>query len=88
MYFIYMIRNSHNDLYIGITKNLEQRLAYHNNNRGAQFTKRNSLFKIVFLEKYPTLAAARNREVQLKKWHREKKDMLIEKYNEGAPTNI
>lgn len=88
MYFIYMIRNSHNDLYIGITKNPEQRLAYHNNNRGAQFTKRNSLFKIVFLEKYPTLAAVRNREVQLKKWRREKKDMLIEKYNEGAPTNI
>lgn len=86
MHFVYMIKNSFNDLYIGITDNPEQRLKYHNEKRGASFTKRNSKFEIVFLEPYATLAAARKREIQIKKWRREKKEKLIERYTKGLST--
>lgn len=86
MYFVYMIRNSHSDLYVGITENPQQRLEYHNERRGVQYTKRDSRFEIVFLEPYETLAAARKREVQLKKWRREKKDLLIDRYRQGLET--
>jgi putative endonuclease len=88
MYWVYMIKNSFNDLYVGITDNPDQRLKYHNQNRGALFTKRISKFHIVFLEEHLTLIAARNREVQIKKWRRSKKEILIEQYQKGLSTKI
>jgi putative endonuclease len=81
-----MLKNSHSDLYIGVTENPEQRLKHHNENRGALFTKREAKFEIVFLEEYPSLSTARKREIQIKKWRREKKDLLIEKYCRGLQT--
>ena len=88
MYFVYILRNSYNDLYTGITDNPQQRLKHHNSLRGALFTKRDSKFEIVFLEKYPTLADARKREIQIKKWRRDKKNVLIERYKYGLPTKL
>ena len=81
-----MIRNSYRDLYVGITDDPEQRLKYHNEKRGAQYTKRDTKFRIVFLEQHTTLAEARKREIQIKIWRREKKEMLIKRYQEGLPT--
>ena len=93
MHFVYMIRNSANKLYAGITQNPQERLEYHNHKRGAQFTKTaiyseqsRGTFKIVFLEQYETLAEARKREIQIKKWRRDKKEFLIETYAKDLPT--
>ena len=83
-----MMKNSINKLYIGITANPDSRLKHHNQKRGAQFTKYKTDFKIVFLEKYPTLAEARKREIQIKKWQREKKEILIGRYQKGLPTKL
>lgn len=80
MHFVYMIRNSANKLYIGITENPQTRLLSHNEKRGAQFTKRIPTFEIVFLEQYATLADARKREIQIKKWRSDKKETLIKRY--------
>lgn len=88
MYFVYMLKNSHGDLYIGISENPPQRVRNHNEDRGALFTKRDSTFEIVFLEEYPTYAESRKREVQIKKWRRDTKEMLIKKYKDGSPTKI
>ena len=81
-----MIQNSYADLYIGITDNPQQRLKYHNEKRGALYAKRDSRFVIVFLEEHADIASARKREIQLKKWRREKKNVLIERYQSGLPT--
>lgn len=86
MYFVYMIKNSYDNLYIGVTDNPERRLSEHNSKRGAGFTKNRDIFKIVFLEKHDSLAAARSREIQIKKWRREKKEFLIDLYNTNIPT--
>lgn len=88
MYFLYMIKNSSNKLYVGVTENPEKRLATHNSLRGAQYTKRVPDFKIVFLEEYLDLQQARKREIQIKKWSRSKKEMLIERYKNSLPTKI
>ncbi len=86
MYYIYMIKNQHDKLYTGITENLKQRLRYHNTQQGAQFTKSKSKFPIVFYEGYETLAKARKREIQIKKWRRDKKEMFIERFRKNLPT--
>lgn len=88
-----MIKNSSKKLYVGVTENPQKRLATHNSKRGAQYTstaltasKNKSDFKIVFLEKYENLQLARRREIQIKKWHRDKKEMLIKRYSLGLET--
>lgn len=86
MYFVYMIQNSAKKLYIGITQNPEGRLRYHNSKQGAKFTKYIPNFEIVFLEQHENIASARQREIQLKKWRREKKELLIERYRKELPT--
>lgn len=86
MYYLYMIQNDLNDLYIGISENPEKRLVTHNQNSGADFTKRSNKFRIVFLEKYNDIKSARTREIQIKKWSRKKKDFLISLYKEGIET--
>ena len=77
MYFLYMIGHAYADLYVGVAEEPEQRVQYHNERRGALYTKRDSKFEIVFLEKYPELAEARKREIQIEKWGRKKKDALM-----------
>jgi putative endonuclease len=67
-----------------MTENPNTRTKFHNTDRGAQFTKGRAKFRIVFLEEYATLAEARKREIQIKKWRREKKEMLIKKYHRGS----
>ena len=88
MYYLYMLKNLKGKLYIGITANLQDRLYYHNTKQGAQFTKSKSKFYLAFSEEYNTLAEARKREIQIKKWRRDKKEILIERYKNGLSTKI
>jgi putative endonuclease len=83
-----MLKNSADKLYIGITDNPERRLSEHNSERGAQFTSHIPTYRIVFLEKYATLAEARKREIQIKKWRRDKKEVLIERYKKSLLTKM
>ena len=86
VHYIYMIKNSIDQLYIGITEDPSARTLTHNSKQGAKYTKYNPNFKIVFLEKHKSLTEARKREIQIKKWRREKKEVLIGKYQRGLET--
>ena len=88
MYYVYMLKNQNNQLYIGVTKDAEKRLRTHNTKQGALFTKTKQKFHIVFLEEHDTLAQARRREIQIKKWRREKKENLIQRFASGQPTKL
>ncbi len=88
VYYVYMIKNSYNNVYIGVTDDPERRLREHNSKRGAGFTKFKDTFCIVFLEQYMTLAQARQREIQIKKWSRKKKEMLIKRYALDLETRL
>lgn len=83
-----MIKNPTGKLYIGISENPKKRIQRHNQKQGAKFTKYESDFRIVFLEQYPTLADARKREIQIKKWRREKKELLIVRFQRGLETRL
>ncbi len=85
MPYVYMAQNDESRLYVGVSKNPVTRLQEHNNRCGSLFTKQGN-FKIVFMEEYQTLAGARKREIQIKKWRREKKERLIERYKNGLTT--
>ena len=77
VYYVYILRNPKNHLYVGCTGNVEERVIRHNSGDGAEFTKRNKDFKFVYQEKFSTLLEARRRENQIKGWRREKKENLI-----------
>ncbi len=77
MFTLYILRSLKNHLYVGITKNLQQRIERHKSGNGAEFTKRNQVFGLVYKEEFPTLLEVRRRESQIKKWRREKKENLI-----------
>ena len=86
MYYLYMIKNDFGKLYIGITESLKNRLFYHNSKMGSEFTKGKAKFHLVFSEEYKTLKEARQREIQIKKWSRIKKEFLIDRYKKGLET--
>jgi len=77
MYTVYILRGSKNHLYIGVTGNLDKRVERHKQGNGAEYTKRNRTFNIVYTEPFVTLLEARRRESQIKRWRREKKENLI-----------
>ncbi|MBI4226520.1 GIY-YIG nuclease family protein [Candidatus Roizmanbacteria bacterium] len=77
MYTVYILRNQRDQLYVGSSNNVQLRIPRHNAGFGAEFTKRNKDFKLVYMENYPTLVQARRREKQIKGWRREKKENLI-----------
>ncbi|MBI1952188.1 GIY-YIG nuclease family protein [Candidatus Saccharibacteria bacterium] len=78
MFYIYILRNSANRLYIGHTKNMEQRLADHKTNHGAKFIKDYGSFELVYTEEFSKRSDAMSRENQLKGWTRAKKEALID----------
>jgi predicted GIY-YIG superfamily endonuclease len=77
MFFVYVLRTSSDDLYIGVTENLDQRISSHNSGKGAEWIKAHRDAHLVYSESHPTLGSARKREIQLKKWSRAKKEALI-----------
>lgn len=79
MYYFYMVRCSDNSLYSGQTNNLQKRIREHNSagQRGAKYLRARKPVELVYSEKYPTLQLAMQRERQVKKWNKYKKEALI-----------
>lgn len=76
-YFVYILRNSHNKIYIGQTKDLTSRIVQHRGSKGSKFTKDYRDFSLVYSEQFPTQIEAMRRERQIKGWTRAKKEALI-----------
>ena len=79
MYYFYILRCSDNSLYCGMTSNLDKRLKEHNSSRsrGAKYLRAKKPVNLVYSEKYPSIKTAMNREFQIKKWPKAKKEALI-----------
>jgi len=81
-YFVYILSNNSQVLYIGVTSDLDGRLFEHVRERQpTSFVARYNLDRLVFYETYPTPDEAIAREKQLKGWTREKKKKLIQEMN-------
>ena len=82
MYFVYILSNqSRTVLYIGVTNNLTRRLYEHENHLLEGFTKKYKVHDLVYFEETESIEAAIEREKQLKRWRRSKKEVLIKRDN-------
>jgi putative endonuclease len=70
-------------LYIGMTNNLEQRLAEHyfNRSKPKTFAGKYYCYNLVYHEEFQYVRDAIAREKELKSWNRKKKDDLIKTKN-------
>ena len=68
-------------LYIGVTNDLERRVREHKSGLIPGFTKQYNCGKLVYYEVFSDINQAIDREKQLKKWSRAKKDWLIDRVN-------
>jgi len=68
-------------LYIGVTSDLERRIAEHRQKMIPGFTAHYNVTRLVYFEEFDRIADAISREKQLKQWVRAKKIDLIERLN-------
>lgn len=84
-YFVYITTNKNRTvLYIGVTNDLRIRLSQHRvESRGAKKTfagKYNAYF-LIYWERFEFAEHAIEREKEMKKWRRSKKEALINQFN-------
>ena len=81
-YYTYIMSSNNNStLYIGVTNDLERRVAEHKSGSGSVFTRKYHCHKLVYFETFSDIEKAIAREKQLKGWKRERKDALIDSVN-------
>ena len=82
MYYVYILTNqTDNVMYIGVTNDLERRLYEHKHHLIEGFTRNYRVDKLVYFEETSDVMAAIEREKQLKKWRRAKKNALVQQTN-------
>ena len=81
-FFVYILINYNgNTMYIGVTNDLVRRVFEHKNGLIEGFTKQYRVHKLVYYEQFEDVRTALEREKQLKKWSRAKKNWLVETVN-------
>ena len=76
--FMYILLCSDGSYYTGSTIDLEKRIDEHQNGNGANHTKKRLPIELVYFEEFERIDLAFNREKQVQKWSRIKKEALIE----------
>jgi putative endonuclease len=81
-YYVYILASQRNGtLYLGVTNNLLRRVDEHKNDLNEGFTKKYGVHQLVYFEEHDRAEPAIEREKQIKKWNREWKLNLIERFN-------
>ena len=77
-----MLTNTyHTVLYTGVTSDLQRRVAEHRNKSFGGFSARYNLNIVVYFEELPNITAAIEREKQIKRLSRHRKELIINKVN-------
>ena len=81
-FFVYILASQKNGtLYIGSTDDIAYRIWNHKEGRGAAFTRKYDVKRLVWYDVFETREAAKTKEYQMKKWKRAWKIRLIEESN-------
>jgi len=81
-YYVYILTNFTNTvLYVGITNDLKRRVYEHKNHLTDGFTDKYNCNKLVWYESTVDVKSAILKEKQIKKWKREFKENIINKFN-------
>jgi len=75
--WFYILRLSSDSLYLGSTTDLDKRFNEHCTGKGGRTTTLDPPVALVYHEEYPTFGDAREREMQIKRWSRAKKEALV-----------
>jgi putative endonuclease len=76
-HFFYILKCSDGSFYVGSTTNLENRVKTHNQGKGATYTSKRRPVQLIYHEQFKSFDDAVQRERQVKKWSRAKKEALI-----------
>lgn len=76
-WYTYIVRCANGSLYTGITTDVTKRIKTHNAGRGGAYTRSHRPVKLVWNEKAVSESKARQREAEIKKWPKSKKENLI-----------
>jgi putative endonuclease len=80
--WLYIMTNRPNGtLYVGVTADLERRVAQHHDCTGGTFTAKYHLTRLVYAEYHEEIVRAIQRESAIKHWRRAWKVRLIESIN-------
>jgi len=81
-FYVYLLTNWNNNvIYVGATNNLERRIYEHKNKLVKGFTEKYNVNKLVYFEETQDVTVAIEREKEIKKWRREKKNKLVNLMN-------
>ena len=80
-YYVYILTNKSNTLYIGVTNNLERRVQEHKLKIIAGFTSKYNLNKLIYFAEFREIEEAIEFEKKIKGWTRKKKIDLIKTQN-------
>ena len=75
-HFVYIVRCVDGTLYTGYARDPLAREAAHNHGRGAKYTCGRRPVVLVHVERFRSKGRALRRELEIKKWTREKKEAL------------
>ncbi|HUU22733.1 MAG TPA: GIY-YIG nuclease family protein [Phycisphaerae bacterium] len=72
-----ILRCADGTYHVGSTADVDARVDAHNAGRGPRFTACRLPVALIYTEAFPTMEQARQREIQIKKWSRAKKEALV-----------
>ena len=77
-YYVYLLTNwNHRVMYVGFTNDLKRRVYEHQKRLVKGFTEKYNVNKLVYFEETSDVTTAIEREKEIKKWQREKKNGLV-----------
>lgn len=76
-HFVYIVKCNDGSLYTGYAKDVEARVAKHNEGKGAKYTKIRRPVELVYQEMYETKSDALKREYEIKTFSRQRKLKMI-----------
>ena len=80
-YYVYILTNKSNTLYVGVTNDLERRINEHSFKTISSFTSKYNLNKLVYYQEFSDINDAIAIEKKMKGWTRKKKMELIKTIN-------
>jgi putative endonuclease len=77
-YYVYMLQCADQSFYVGVTNSIDRRLQEHKNGKNMScYTYKKRPLTLVFCAEYQYINDAIDREKQIKKWTRKKKEALM-----------
>ena len=77
-HYVYIVRCANGSLYTGYTKNIEARMAAHNEGKGGRYTRANRPVKLIASWRFATKREALQIEYRIKQLPRQKKLELVQ----------